>query len=56
MIRYLPGGTTTQFFDDLDAEFIKIKDMGKGDFCRSDKPKINDISYYLSASVPNKKR
>lgn len=55
LTRYLPGGYTTQVFADLGAEVIKVEDMGKGDFCRGDEPKINGVSYYFSALCRNKK-
>lgn len=55
LTRYLPGGYTTQVFADLGAEVIKVEDMGKGDFCRLDEPKINGVSYYFSALCRNKK-
>lgn len=55
LTRYLPGGYTTQVFADLGAEVIKVEDMGKGDYCRGDDPKINGVSYYFSALCRNKK-
>ncbi|MDR3439336.1 CaiB/BaiF CoA-transferase family protein [Telmatospirillum sp.] len=55
MTRYLPGGYATQVFADLGAEVIKVEEQKKGDFCRGDDPKINDISYYFTALCRNKK-
>lgn len=53
--RYLPGGYATQVYADLGAEVIKVEEIGKGDFCRIDEPKINGVSYYFSALCRNKK-
>ncbi|MDX5628777.1 MULTISPECIES: CaiB/BaiF CoA-transferase family protein [unclassified Brenneria] len=55
MTRYLPGGYATQVFADLGAEVIKVEEQKKGDFCRGDEPKINDVSYYFTALCRNKK-
>ncbi|SFL48053.1 CaiB/BaiF CoA transferase family protein [Pelosinus propionicus] len=55
LTRYLPGGYATQVFADLGAEVIKVEEMAKGDFCRGDEPKINNVSYYFAALCRNKK-
>ncbi len=55
LTRYLPGGYATQVFADLGAEVIKVEEIAKGDFCRGDEPKINDVSYYFAALCRNKK-
>lgn len=55
LTRYLPGGYTTQVFADLGAEVIKVEEIAKGDFCRGDEPKINNVSYYFAALCRNKK-
>lgn len=55
MTRYLPGGYATQAFADLGADVIKVEEISKGDFCRGDEPKINDISYYFTALCRNKR-
>lgn len=55
MTRYLPGGYTTQAFADLGADVLKVEEIDKGDFCRGDAPKINDISYYFTALCRNKR-
>lgn len=55
LTRYLPGGYATQVFADLGAEVTKIEEIKKGNFCRGDEPKINDVSYYFAALCRNKK-
>lgn len=55
LTRYLPGGYATQVFADLGAEVIKVEEIAKGDFCRGDEPKINNVSYYFAALCRNKK-
>jgi crotonobetainyl-CoA:carnitine CoA-transferase CaiB-like acyl-CoA transferase len=55
LTRYLPGGYATQVFADLGAEVIKVEEIAKGDFCRGDEPKINEVSYYFAALCRNKK-
>ncbi len=55
LTRYLPGGYATQVFADLGAEVIKVEEIKKGDFCRGDEPKINNVSYYFAALCRNKK-
>lgn len=53
--RYLLGGYATQVFADLGAEVIKIEDIDVGDFCRTEEPLRNGVSYYFSALNRNKK-
>jgi crotonobetainyl-CoA:carnitine CoA-transferase CaiB-like acyl-CoA transferase len=55
LTRYLPGGYATQVYADLGAEVIKVEEIGIGDFCRIDEPKINGVSYYFAALCRNKK-
>jgi len=53
--RYLLGGYATQVFAELGAEVIKIEDVDVGDFCRTEEPLRNGVSYYFSALNRNKK-
>lgn len=55
MTRYLPGGYATQVLADFGAEVIKVEDTDVGDFCRTEEPLRNGMSYYFSALCRNKK-
>lgn len=53
--RLLPGGLCTKLFADLGAEVIKVEEPKLGDYCRWEKPFVNNESYYHLIINGNKK-